>query len=170
MSSNLLLIKERPQDSVAVEKLMNTSFGPERFGLTVYKLRQVCPPIADLSYIAIDNRGVVQGSIRFWPVKIANSDLKVIILGPLAVAFDQQGQGVGKALIARSLDEATHQAFDLCLVVGDQRLYTGFGFSNATQMGLKLPGWVDPARFQMKELRKGCLNQNFSGSDVLPYV
>jgi len=170
MSSDLLLIKERRQDSAAIDVLMDASFGPERHGLTVYKLRAVCPPVSDLSYIAIDNKGVVRGSIRFWPVKIANTDLKVIILGPLAVDSDQQGQGVGKALIRRGLEEAEHKGFQICLVVGDQRLYTGFGFSNATRIGLKLPGWVDPARFQLKELQKGCLTGTFKGGNVLPYV
>ena len=53
------------------------------------------------------------------------------------------------------LAEARAHGHRICVVVGEPEYYRPFGFVNAPSRGLKLPGPVDPRRFQVAELEPG---------------
>ena len=53
-------------------------------------------------------------------------------LGPMAVRPDAQRQGVGSALVAKALEQATAAGEELIFVVGDPAYYGRFGFSTAS--------------------------------------
>ena len=94
-------------------------------------------------------------SLRFWPVLVASAP--AILLGPLAVDPRLQGQGIGRRLLRHALAEARRLDHRLCVVVGDPAYYAPFGFRSAVAAGLVMPGPVEPARFQVLELRPGAL-------------
>jgi len=150
------IVAERPQDAATIEHLLDLSFGPDRHQKTVYALRQGIEPLHELSFVALDDDGSLQASIRYWPVLIAGR-WPALLLGPVAVNPVRRGEGMGKALIRHTLALAAQQAHRLCTLVGDRDYYEPFGFHNAHAAGLKLPGWADPARFQVLELVPGAL-------------
>ncbi|MGO1118793.1 GNAT family N-acetyltransferase [Rhodovibrionaceae bacterium A322] len=150
------LIQERPQDAELIEALHDRTFGKDRIQRTVYSLRTPGHFVPDLSLVAIDDDGELLGSIRYWPLKIGERD--AILLGPLSVQPHLQGKGIGKSLIRNSLTSARRCGHDLCIVVGDPDYYAVFGFQAASAFGLILPGPVEPARFQVCELRPGALD------------
>jgi predicted N-acetyltransferase YhbS len=150
------ILPERPVDAAAIEALVETCFGPDRMQKTVYKFRDGVPPISELSFVVKDGRKV-EGSIRYWPVTIGADEIPAILLGPLCIAPDRQGQGIGRALMRHSLYAATRMGHRLCVLVGDKAYYEPFGFRNAPAVGLELPGWVDPERFQYMELVPGAV-------------
>ena len=147
---------ERPQDAAAVEQLVALCFGPDRMQKTVYKFRDGVPPVRGLSFVVRDGFKI-EGSIRYWPVTIGEAEVPAVLLGPLCIAPDRQGQGIGRALMRHSLYAATRQGHRLCVLVGDKSYYEPFGFRNAAALGLELPGWVDPERFQYMELVPGAM-------------
>ena len=149
------IIPERPTDAQLIDALLDRTFGFDRKQRTVYLMREGLPPIHSLCFSAIEEDGGLLGSIRYWAI-IVGSD-PGILLGPLAVEPALQGQGIGRALVRYSLAEAAALGHGLCLVVGDPEYYRPFGFVSAAQVGIILPGPVEPARFQAAELCPGVL-------------
>lgn len=150
----LPILPERPSDAASIDALVALCFGPERGKKTVYKFRDGVPPIPDLSFVVRDQQDVL-GSIRYWPILIGERQVPAVLLGPLCIHPRMQGQGIGRALMRHSLYAATRAGHRLCLLVGDKSYYEPFGFRNAVALGLDLPGWYDPERFQYMDLVPG---------------
>ena len=139
-----------------IDCLLNRTFGPERFGKTVYRLREQAEAVPALSKVALGDNGELLASLRFWPIDIEGTP--AILLGPLAVEPSLQGRGVGRALVRRGLSRGKAIGYDLCVVVGEPEYYQPFGFIEAMPRGLVLPGPVDPRRFQVLEMTPGALD------------
>jgi predicted N-acetyltransferase YhbS len=150
------LAPEQPEHAQAIDTLVAAAFGPDRFHKTVYTLRDGVAPIPDLGWVALDADGALRASIRYWPIAIGGR-WPAVLLGPVAVRPEQQGKGMGKALIRRTLALATSLGHRICVLVGDREYYEPFGFANAARLGLELPGWVDLDRFQAMALAPGAL-------------
>ncbi|NIA71639.1 N-acetyltransferase [Pelagibius litoralis] len=152
-----VLVPERPDDTALNTPLLDRTFGFDRTQRTVYRLREGIAPVAGLCFSAVAEDGSLLGSIRYWPIAIAETP--AILLGPLAVEPAQQGRGIGKALVGHSLDEAAKLGHSICVVVGAPTYYRPFGFVSAGTIGLSLPGPVEPERFQVKALVPGALTE-----------
>lgn len=165
------LAPEQPEHAETIEALVAEAFGPDRFHKTVYKLRDGVEPIAELCWVALDEDGKLQASIRYWPISIGGR-WPAILLGPVAVKPEMQGKGMGKALIRRTLALATSLGHRICVLVGDREYYEPFGFVNAPKLSFELPGWVDLDRFQVKALVPGALSgvSGMVGKPVEPTV
>ena len=150
------ILSERPDDVGLIEPLLDRTFGFERTGRTVYRLRERLEPLADLSFVAVHADGGLLGSLRFWPIRIESR--RAILLGPLAVEPALQGQGIGRSLLHHGLSQARWAGHGICVVVGAPDYYRPFGFVAAAARGLVLPGPVDLTRFQVLELTPGALD------------
>ncbi len=152
------ILPERPQDAVPIEALLDRTFGPDRGAKTVYRLREAAPRLQDLSFVALDRQGGLLGgllgALRFWPIRIGPAP--ALLLGPLAVAPELQGRGVGRALLRHGLDEARRRGHRICVVVGAPDYYAPYGFARAAS--LVLPGPVEPRRFLVAALAPGALD------------
>lgn len=151
------IVPERPDDGPRIETLLDLAFGADRRNRTVYRLREGAAPIAALSFVALDEAGVLQASIRYWPIEIAGKT-PAILLGPLAVNPSRRGEGMGKTLVGETLKRAAHLGHRVCVLVGEPEYYLPFGFEPAAPRGLTLPGPVELRRFQAKALAPGALN------------
>ncbi len=149
------IIAEQPGHSVAIEALLDISFGGGRAAKTVYRLRQGVAPIPELCFVAVE-AGALQGTIRYWPVTIGES-LPALLLGPIAVAEERRSEGLGAVLIEYSLARAAGLGHRIVLLVGDAPYYGRFGFRRELALGLSLPGPVEPERFLGLELAPGAL-------------
>lgn len=152
------IVPQRAGDTKKIETLLDRTFGPDRHEKTVYRLREGLEPAAGLCHVAIDADGQLLGSLRFWPIVIGRAATPAILFGPLAVEPALQGRGIGRALLRHGLAEARHLGHHLCVVVGDPAYYGPYGFENARARGLRLPGPVDPQRFQVFEITPGALH------------
>jgi predicted N-acetyltransferase YhbS len=151
-----VVMAELPEHNDAIEALVDLDFGPERFRKTAYRLRDGLDPVESLGLVALEGDRLV-GTIRFWEVSISD-ETPALLLGPLAIHPDRQGQGIGHALMNQSLDKAHKMGWKAVLLVGDAPYYTRFGFRRDLAKNLTLPGPVDPARFLGLELEPGALN------------
>jgi predicted N-acetyltransferase YhbS len=146
---------EAHADWAAREALLDRVFGEVRFLKTCEQLRKSRLPSPGLSFGAYAG-GKLVGTVRLWDI-IAGSAGKALLLGPLAVAPEVQGRGVGSALVRHAIHEAALSGHEAILLVGDAPYYRRFGFSAAKVKGLRLPGPVERARFQGLELEKDAL-------------
>jgi predicted N-acetyltransferase YhbS len=149
----IVIEKETAADAAAIESLLDIGFGAGRLSKTVYTLRQG-PSVPSLSLVARTGFDAKLGaSVRFWRCDVKTGDdetLPALILGPLVVDPALQGKGLGRTLVARALEEADQEGWDLCLVVGEASYYSPYGFVLAEPYGFELPGPVDQPRFQVR--------------------
>ncbi len=89
-----------------------------------------------LSLVADDGGGVV-GHVAFSPVRIDGRQAGWFGLGPVSVAPDRQGQGIGGALIREGLARLAAAGAKGCVLLGDPGYYRRFGFQ--ADPGLVLP-------------------------------
>jgi predicted N-acetyltransferase YhbS len=148
----LTIDEEAPGETGAREALLDRTFGPARFAKTSERLREGRLPVLAL---AAHDDGVLIGTVRLWAV--AADDWHGLLLGPLAVAPEHQGQGIGAKLMRRALNRAAAAGHGAVLLVGDAPYYARFGFSAALTRELEMPGPVERARFLGLELAPGAL-------------
>lgn len=142
--------RHREGDGPAIARLLDKAFGPNRLSLSSYRLREKCDDIPELSLLALQNEAAV-GSIQYWPIRIGD-ETDALLLGPLAVDPDLKGRGIGRALMAQTLDRAAARGDALVLLVGDLDYYAASGFTRVTGPGLIFPGPVDPKRLLYRRL------------------
>ena len=132
-----ILKPEASEDVWEVEELLDSAFGPSRYSLSSYSLRNGVLPVPSLSSVARDEFGTLCGSIRFWPVKVESED--ALLLGPVAVHPTRQGEGLGGLLIRSGVRRAEDSGWQNILLVGDEPYYRRFGFSRALQIAFPPP-------------------------------
>ncbi len=148
------LSKQTAVDDAEIETLMGRAFGPARYNRSVWLLRPG-PPIAELSLV-LRGSGAMLASLRFWEVQLEQQ--AVLLLGPLAVQPDLRGQGYGQQIVKEGLARAKAIGkWPLVLVSGEPEYYPKFGFVPAAPYQLEWPGFVEPERLQLLELRLGAL-------------
>lgn len=81
--------------------------------------------------------GRITGHVAFSPVTIDGRACGWFGLGPVSVAPDRQGQGIGAALIRDGLARLAAMGAKGCVLLGDPGYYRRFGFE--ADPGLRLP-------------------------------
>ena len=152
---SLTIAPENPKDAQAIERLHERTFGPGRFVLSSYRLREHVDHPLDLSFTARIGTLLV-GSVRQLPICIG--DAKSLLLGPLTVEPPFRGRGVGRALLERALGEARAKGHRLVLLVGDEAYYARVGFKKVPKGRVTMPGPVDHNRVLIAELADGAFD------------
>jgi predicted N-acetyltransferase YhbS len=142
----------------AVERLYDDVFGPARFHKASYQYRDGVEAVRALSWIALEGDRLV-GVIRYWPILVGETGHPALLLGPLAIAPDKAGKGIGRALMFKTLELAAKHGHDLVLLVGDVDYYKRFGFVPATPYGFVMPGETRPDRLQVAPLKDNVLGK-----------
>jgi predicted N-acetyltransferase YhbS len=149
---SLTILPETAKDAQAIERLHERTFGPGRFALSAYRLREHVDHLLDLSFTARIGTLLV-GSVRQLPVTIG--DTPALMLGPLTVEPPFRGRGVGRALLERALGDARARGHRLVVLVGDEPYYGSVGFRQIPKGRAIMPGPVDPDRLLVAELVEG---------------
>jgi len=149
---SLTILSETANDAQAIERLHDRTFGPGRFVLSAYRLREHIDHVLDLSFTARIGTLLV-GSVRQLPVVIGET--RALLLGPLTVEPPFRGRGVGRALLERALKDAQAKGHRLVLLVGDEAYYSRAGFKTVPKGRATMPGPVDYNRLLVAELVDG---------------
>ena len=157
---SLTILPETAKDAQAIERLHERTFGPGRFALSAYRLREHVDHLLDLSFTARIGTLLV-GSVRQLPITIG--DTPALMLGPLTVEPPFRGRGVGRALLERALGDARARGHRLVVLVGDEPYYGNVGFKKIPKGRAIMPGPVDPDRLLVAELVEGAFD-NVSGA------
>jgi predicted N-acetyltransferase YhbS len=146
---SLTILPETLNDAQAIERLHERTFGPGRFVLSAYRLREHVDHLLDLSFTARIGTLMV-GSVRQLPICIG--DTNALLLGPLTVEPPFRKRGVGRALLDRALGDAKAKGHRLVLLVGDEDYYNRVGFKRVPKGRATMPGPVDYNRLLVAEL------------------
>ena len=146
---------ESAADRAAVRAVNVAAFGTALEAELVETLRAKGVPL--LSLVADVAAGVV-GHILFSPVTLeGHSHLRVMGLGPMAVAPQRQRQGIGSALVAEGLEACKRAGCDAVVVLGHAHFYPRFGFVPAARHALRSEYDVPDDVFMVTELMDGSL-------------
>lgn len=146
------IVPETAAVAAQVEGLYEDVFGSERFTKASHRFRDGIGKVRELSCVALDSTRLI-GVIRYWPVRVGEEDTPALLLGPLAVARDRAGRGVGTMLMVQTLNLAARLGHSLVLLVGDHAYYRRFGFQPAAPLGFVMPGETRPERLQVLPLK-----------------
>lgn len=92
----------------------------------------------------------IVGHVAISPVKIADGTTDWYGLGPVSVLPQHQRQGIGSRLVEEALSRLREREAAGCVVLGNPRYYTRFGFK--VEDSLRLPG-VPPDHFMAISFR-----------------
>jgi predicted N-acetyltransferase YhbS len=101
--------------------------------LVAHKLRSVDAFVKELDYVACRNSKII-GNIMYSKAKVVDANtnqFEVLCLGPVCVLPRYQGKGIGKSLIAESIEKARELQFKGIFLMGNPAYYSKFGFVNA---------------------------------------
>jgi len=157
---SLTILPETAKDAQPIERLLERTFGPGRFVLSAYRLREHVDHLLDLSFTARIGTLLV-GSVRQLP--ICFGDTKALMLGPLTVEPPFRSRGVGRMLLERALNDARAKGHRLVLLVGDEAYYSRVGFKKVPKGRATMPGPVDYDRILVTELVAGAF-EDVSGT------
>jgi len=150
----LVIEPETLDDAEEIGRLNERVFGPGRFARTAYRIRERAEPDPSLSFVARVGTLLV-GANSMTPIDIGGT--AALLLGPLIVEPVFRSQGIGEALVMRSLEVAKAAGWRLVILVGDEPYYARMGFRPVPPGRITLPGPVDPARILYCELAPGAL-------------
>jgi predicted N-acetyltransferase YhbS len=149
---SLTILPETGNDAQAIERLHERTFGPGRYVLSAYRLREQVDHLRDLSFTAWIGTLLV-GSVRQLPIRVG--DTPALLLGPLTVEPPFRGRGIAKLLLERALGDAKARGHRLVLLVGDEAYYRRAGFKAVAKGRASMPGPVDYRRLLVAELVDG---------------
>jgi len=143
-----------PLDSfsnTAIDSLLDAAFGADRRGRTAYLIRQGMEWLPELSFGIADADGMLIASLQSWPVglhTLPGGQLPLIMVGPVAVAPDLQGGGLGRKLMDAAVEAARAQGSEPLMMIGDPEYYGRFWGFTADDTG----GWDAPGAFERRRL------------------
>lgn len=155
MSSHLEIRPVAEDHLDAISALHARAFGPGRYARTAYRVRERTPLLTPHCRAAFLD-GKLVAALRFTPISVGGVE-GALLLGPVAVEPDVKGKGYGKTLIAKALEDAAADGFQLVLLVGDLPYYGRFGFVSVPPGQIAMPGPVDPRRLLARELVDGAI-------------
>ena len=149
---SITISPETVSDAHAIDRLHERTFGPGRFVLSAYRLREHVDHLLDLSFTAHIGTLLV-GSVRQLPVCVGETP--ALLLGPLTVEPPFRKHGIGRSLLDRALTDAKAGGHRLVLLVGDEPYYSRVGFKPVPKGRATMPGPVDYRRLLVAELVDG---------------
>jgi len=151
----MLIRSEGPNDQVGVHAVNASAFETPAEANLVDLLRKAVYPV--ISLVAEDD-GVIVGHILFSPVSLTGHiDLKIMGLGPIAVAPEHQRKGIGSALVKAGLERCKELSFGAVIVLGHSGYYPRFGFTPSSSYGIICEYEVPQEAFMVLELVPGYL-------------
>jgi len=149
---------EHPEDTEKIRKVLLEAFGTDAEANLVDALRNAGVEL--ISLVAVENNEII-GHILFSPVTI-DGKTGIMGLAPMAVLPAWQRKGVGTQLVNEGSRACEKAGYEAVVVLGHPGYYPRFGFVPSVNFGIRSEYDVPPEVFQVKELRKGAL-QNAAG-------
>jgi predicted N-acetyltransferase YhbS len=147
-------LPETPAHDLQIEAINDEAFGPGRFVLAAYKIREAGGHERSLSFVAVDGDLVV-ASVRM--TRVAAGAGRALMLGPLAVRPAFKNLGIGRRLVAIALEAAAKAGAPAVMLVGDEPYYGPLGFKRIPRGQISMPRPVDLDRLLSHEIAPGAV-------------
>lgn len=131
---------ERDADYDEINGVVCLAFKREDHGQLVRDIRASPEYIPELALVAVDGDRVV-GHVMVSHAELHNDGTREVVamLSPLAVHPDQQGKGIGGALVREVVARADALGEPLVVLEGSPLYYPRFGFRPSVPLGITLP-------------------------------
>ena len=137
-----------------IEQLLDRVFGEDRHARTAYRIHAGMEWLEALSFAALDADDMLVATIQCYPVALLDREgrpVPLVMVGPVAVIPERQGEGFGVGLMTAMLDAERRMAADGApamaqVLIGDAEYYGRWGFSAAATGGWRCPGPYEPER------------------------
>lgn len=139
-------------DPALIDALLDRTFGTDRQARTAYRIREGLSPLPGLSFAALDDKDLLVASLQSWPVALTDPQGRacpMVMVGPVAVVPERQGEGYGRALFA-ALADALGASAPPQVLIGDEPYYRQFGYSARHTLGWDTPGPVERDRLLVR--------------------
>ena len=147
-------------EQITYRAFLNAEHASGGEALLAHKLRSRPSFVPELDYVAeID--GKVVGSIMYTRSKVVSDDggeWETLTFGPVSVLPKYQRQGVGGALIRRTIDVARELGYRAVLIYGHESYYPRFGFKPASEYGIATADGKNFPAFMALPLYDGALD------------
>jgi putative acetyltransferase len=151
----MVIRAEEPRDSRAIHSVEAAAFGQPTEAELVDALRRDATPLVSL---VADDAGAIVGHALFSPVTLdGNPALRLMGLGPMAVAPARQRSGIGAALVREGLAACARTGIAGVVVLGHPEYYPRFGFVPASRFGIGSEYDAPDEAFMAIELVAGTL-------------
>jgi len=151
----MLIRGEERGDWALVHAVNESAFPTPAEANLVDALREQAEPLVSL---VAEDHGAIVGHILFSPVSLSgHSSLKIMGLGPMAVAPEHQRKGIGTALVRGGLEQCRTLGIGAVVVLGHPSYYPRFGFSPSSRFGIGCEYDVPEEVFMVVELESGFL-------------
>lgn len=117
-------------------------------------------PAANLYVFTAEADGEIIGGAIFTRLTYDQDDRSVFVLGPVAVATERQGQGIGRQLLIYALQALREAGIDIAVTYGDPHYYSRVGFAPVTEAFI-------PAPFKL-QYPEGWLAQSLTETEITP--
>ncbi|MCZ1177934.1 GNAT family N-acetyltransferase [Acinetobacter pittii] len=133
---NIIIRDEQAEDIEAIEKLTKAAF--QNAEHTSHTEHFIVNSLRDhgqltISLVAVEDSSII-GHIAISPVEISSGEIGWYGLGPISVHPDKQGYGIGSLLMKESLEKLKQFGAQGCVLLGDPRYYSRFGFKNYPEL------------------------------------
>jgi len=158
--ATLSLIPLDQVEPAMIEAVLDRAFGPGRHSRTAYTLRAGTEWLPGLSFAGLDADDMLVGTIQVWPVALTDPSGRrhpLLMVGPVAVVPERQGEGFGLALMAAMTTGLDPRAPLPQVLIGDPEYYERFGFHAAPTQGWSLPGPYEKHRLLVRAVNPGIL-------------
>jgi putative acetyltransferase len=148
--------QEEPSDKSAIRRVNEQGFDGSEEADIVDALREANAIV--LSMVALDGGDII-AHILFTEVDLiqADSQVKGLGLGPMAVLPCYQRKGIGSKLLQIALDKCRCLDYDFVVVLGYPEFYSKFGFSPAKPYCISCVFDAPDEAFMVLELRENGL-------------
>jgi len=132
---------ERPGDEPAIHHVTEAAFAdhPHSEGTepAIVDALRACGDLA-LSLVA-EEGGAIVGHVAFSRAILSGGEGGWYTLGPISVLPDQQGRGIGRALVEAGAAHWRKAGAQGIVLLGDPALYSRFGFVTGTPLHIEGP-------------------------------
>jgi predicted N-acetyltransferase YhbS/uncharacterized protein YdhG (YjbR/CyaY superfamily) len=127
--------------------------------LLARKLRNCAAFVPALDYVAALNGSVI-GNIMYTQSKVVGDggEWETLTFGPVSVLPKHQRDGVGSALIRKTLEAAREFGYRAVLIFGHESYYPRFGFKPASEFGITTADGKNFPAFMALPLYDGALS------------
>ena len=115
---------------------------------------------ADIHVFTAREKRSLVGAIIFSRLTYEEDDRTVFVSGPVGVATDRQGRGIGQRLLAHGLGGLRKSGVDVAVTYGDPKYYSKVGFRPISEEFARAP-------FKLKH-PKGWLGQSLTDRELEP--
>jgi putative acetyltransferase len=148
---HMLIRSEEEKDWAGVYAVNAAAFETPLEANLVNALRQQAQSLISL---VAENDGTIVGHILFSPVSLTGyAGVKIMGLGPMAVAPNHQRKGIGSALVRAGVDRCKQLGCGAIVVLGRPEYYPRFGFLTSSRFGIGSEYDVPEEVFMVMELQ-----------------